>query len=520
MNGNKPENDKKDKDLWDKLAASAKFIGAVAAIIGSVLIPYYLHSNAEENRKAQMYAQIMTEREQADTSLRSEMFKTLITNYLGKFTGEKETEEMDSKPPSMSEQETDETKYGNILYNKVMFLSLLTKNFQEYFNVKPLFEQLYRLFQKEEDKILEKLFGELKSEEGKKIRKKLYRKMKNANDEKFEKFYNELKSEEDETISKTKLEETKEDLENKIKAKKVVSSKAKKNLNEMLKLIREDSPKQSNQNSKKSENNRTTTQELKNLEQELEKIEDLIAIKELKECFLSLAHKNGLKTFDELQEKTKKLIEKLKKIKELKGRLLRLARSIASKQATMLSRLGRVQSGELRFYNGSVFKNKSKQESENNALKYEKLGEKILIKLYDIDRGRSDNNSISKKSSYHSIELKVVGIKEGADEVEFEARLYKDYFRRKFKGIRLRKSFDHREPVGTDFRFSVSYFDMPYMDNTRLYNGTRFAVILRDIKRNMGNVKIELEVITFREEFMTLRDRPLFEEMLTKLRQD
>ncbi len=524
MNGNKPENDKKDKDLWDKLAASAKFIGAVAAIIGSVLIPYYLHSNAEENRKAQMYAQIMTEREQADTSLRSEMFKTLLNNYLGKFTGENETEETDSKPPSTyatlrtsaSEQETDETENGNILYNKIMFLSLLTKNFQEYFNVKPLFEQLYSLLQKEEDKILEKLLGELKNEEGKKIRKKLYRKMKNANDKKFEKFYNELKSEEDETVSKTKLEERKKEWEKIIDNKKVVSSKAKKNLNEMLKLIGEDSPKQSDQNSKKSESNRGTRQELKKIEQKLEKIDELIERKELKEYLLTLAHKNGLKTFDELQEKTKKLIEKLKKIKELKGRLLRLARSTASRQAAMLSRLGHVQSNELRFYN-----NKSKQESENNALRYEKLSEKILIKLYDIDRGRADNNSISKKSGYHSIELKVVGMIEGTNEVEFEARLYKDHFRRKFRGIRLRKSFDHSAPVGTDFRFSISYFDMPYMDNTRLYDGTRFAVILKDIKRtDMGYVKIELEVISFREEFMTLRDRPLFEEMLTKLRQD
>ena len=495
MNAKKVENDKKDKDSWDKLSALAKFLGAIAAILGSVLIPYHLHSNAEENRKAQMYAQIMTEREQADTSLRSEMFKTLLANYLGKFTGEKETKEMDSKPPLVSEQETDETKNENILYNKIMFLSLLTKNFQEYFNVKPLFEQLYRLFKKEEDKILEKLFAELKNEEG----KKFYREMKNANDEIFKRFYNELKSEEDEHFSKKEL--------------KVIVDKLEKDRKEKSKQRQH-----KKKNSKKLENNRTTTQEsiklergliklaqeLKKLAQELDKIDELIKIKELKERFLTLACKNGLKTFDELQEKTKKLIEKLRKIKELKGRLLRLARSTASKQATMLSRLGHVHPGELRFCNASVFKNKSNQEEDFII----ELDDIILINLYDTDREISDNNSISKRSSYHSLELKVVSINEDADEVEFESKLYKG------------KSFDHKDTVGAPFIFSVSYFDMPYMDNTRLYNGTRFAVIVKDIERiDMNYVNIRFQVISFREEFMTLRDRPLFEEMLKKLRQ-
>ena len=247
----------------------------------------------------------------------------------------------------------------------------------------------------------------------------------------------------------------------------------------------------------------------------MDKIDELIKIKELKEHFLTLVYKNGLKTFDELQEKTKKLIEKLRKIKELKGRLIRLARSTASKQATMLSRLGHVHTGELRFCKASVFKNNSKQESGNSALKHTKLDEEFIIKLdeialinlYDTDREKSDNNSISKKSIYHSLELKVVSINEGADEVEFESKLYKG------------KSFDHKDPVGAPFIFSVSYFDMPYMDNTRLYNGTRFAVIVKDIERiDMDYVNIKFQVISFREEFMTLRDRPLFEEMLKKLR--
>lgn len=129
--------------------------------------------------------------------------------------------------------------------------------------------------------------------------------------------------------------------------------------------------------------------------------------------------------------------------------------------------------------------------------------------------------------------------------------------------------------------FTVSYFDMPYMDNTRLLEGSRFSIVLKAIctddlikeeeyceqfmsqgeknlikkkkkledKLNRNNISddeknklktqisekqnelIELnaelpkpfplavfQVITFKEEFMSLRDRPLFEEMLIKLR--
>jgi hypothetical protein len=83
------------------------------------------------------------------------------------------------------------------------------------------------------------------------------------------------------------------------------------------------------------------------------------------------------------------------------------------------------------------------------------------------------------------------------------------------------------------FVFYVSYFDMPYMDNTRLFDGERFAIVLKAICEEGSKEREEecgadtsphysyaiFQVVTFREEFMSLRDRPLFEEMLKKLKQ-
>ncbi len=65
-------------------------------------------------------------------------------------------------------------------------------------------------------------------------------------------------------------------------------------------------------------------------------------------------------------------------------------------------------------------------------------------------------------------------------------------------------------------QFDVSYFDLPYMDNTKMSDGSRFSLILRDVAGD----SVEIEAIRFRNDFMSLRDRPLFEEMLQKLEKE
>ena len=62
--------------------------------------------------------------------------------------------------------------------------------------------------------------------------------------------------------------------------------------------------------------------------------------------------------------------------------------------------------------------------------------------------------------------------------------------------------------------FQVSFFDMPYMDNTRLYNGKRFSLVLSNILDQNAIVK----VVEFREEFMSLRDRPYIEQIFNKIK--
>ena len=76
------------------------------------------------------------------------------------------------------------------------------------------------------------------------------------------------------------------------------------------------------------------------------------------------------------------------------------------------------------------------------------------------------------------------------------------------------------QPEGFDFKpieFEVSYFDTPFMNNTRLADGSRFAFVLKN--SDADSKMVLLKIVAFPEEFMSLRDRPYFDEMLAKVRE-
>lgn len=119
-----PEKEKRT-DGWAKVESFAKILAGFSAAVSAILIPVLINSYTEENRRAEMFVRTMTEREKADTDIRQSMFKTLMDGYLG----------------SLKEDfvKADEDSFRR----RIMFLELLTVNFQEFFNAKPLFEEVY-----------------------------------------------------------------------------------------------------------------------------------------------------------------------------------------------------------------------------------------------------------------------------------------------------------------------------------------------------------------------------------------
>ncbi len=341
-----------------KAETVSKIIGAVSIPLIGLAVTILLHFDsksdreqqfiiAEENRKAQLLADIMSRRESADSEIRASMFNTLMTKYLGGFSlGDQEKVNIDD------------------LRRKVVFLNLLIGNFQEYFNSKPLFEDLYRQI-------------------------------------------NELE------------------------------------------------------------------------QRELGKWE-------------------------------------AQKLKQLRKELIKISRSTAKKQEVMLSRIGMTKSLQLKkgrtkcilLYNpySAGLKEKSRTgQLKDMDVEYEgKCRESQYASAAVEDEAGTQENA-KKAKNHYAIEVTAADIKDS--EVAVKITLYQDYF----KG----DVYDYRQLVRNDIDFDVSYFDLPYMDNTRLFNGSRFALILQEIPPSKNWV--ELGVITFHEEFMSLRDRPLFEQMLKKL---
>ena len=100
----------------DWIDVSAKLLPGIGAILAGILIPLVIHISSEENRKSQLYVEIVSKREVADSELRAKMFDTLIKFFYGNVSQLKSNNE------------------------KLTSLHLLALNFHESFDLKPLFE--------------------------------------------------------------------------------------------------------------------------------------------------------------------------------------------------------------------------------------------------------------------------------------------------------------------------------------------------------------------------------------------
>ena len=111
-----------DKDFWDKLQIVFHPVGGLLTAVTVALLGYYttniLRSNEAATTRKQVYTELMSSREQADSSLRKDMFLSIIDTF------------------QRSEKSSLEAKMLN--------LELLTYNFHDSLNLKPLFAHMGR----------------------------------------------------------------------------------------------------------------------------------------------------------------------------------------------------------------------------------------------------------------------------------------------------------------------------------------------------------------------------------------
>lgn len=122
----------KDKDRWDKAQIVASFISSVVIAAVGIAVNFQLSLSRdtqvhqqENNRLAQVVAEIESSREKSDTEIRAKIFEVLIQRYF--------------------EGSLDDRK-------NVMLLSLIQSNFQEFFSTGPLFVAMYKEIKDPEQK--------------------------------------------------------------------------------------------------------------------------------------------------------------------------------------------------------------------------------------------------------------------------------------------------------------------------------------------------------------------------------
>jgi hypothetical protein len=134
------------KQVLEYLETLSKIVGGVSIPVLGLAVTYVLHQQAETNQKAQLYANIMTGREKADSDVRAQMFSRLLDRYLvARGTGDIPSKGADA--PSKDGATLEEFR------DRVMFLDLLRSNFEEYFNARALFSRLYEQIRDQEMRV-------------------------------------------------------------------------------------------------------------------------------------------------------------------------------------------------------------------------------------------------------------------------------------------------------------------------------------------------------------------------------
>ncbi len=114
----------KVRDKWDKTDILIRSLGTLLIPVTltaiSLVASYTLNRNQEKEAKIKLYTELMTRREESESTLRKDMFNAIMSNIL-------------------------KDRGTALLDDKILQLELLTYNFHESLNLMPLFEYLDRI---------------------------------------------------------------------------------------------------------------------------------------------------------------------------------------------------------------------------------------------------------------------------------------------------------------------------------------------------------------------------------------
>ncbi|MDP1621328.1 MAG: hypothetical protein Q8M08_03225 [Bacteroidales bacterium] len=206
--------------------------------------------------------------------------------------------------------------------------------------------------------------------------------------------------------------------------------------------------------------------------------------------------------------------------KAYKRRLIKMSRAIIAKQ---LSSLETVSKPVTFYYEDTLFNYKNGPRYKNDStyrLIIDELHEQNSTALNGSLQFCTYVDSVFNGKEYDSLQ-RVIRIKIlDYDTVDASVKI-----RLTIQSIYLGKQTTFELPRQTEFM--VSYFEFPMIDNTRLTNDMRLAVVLNGIVSDkypnatgqpVGNrIRIELKVIYFPGSRSSLKEKPYFDDIVSKL---
>jgi hypothetical protein len=203
----------------------------------------------------------------------------------------------------------------------------------------------------------------------------------------------------------------------------------------------------------------------------------------------------------------------------LRQRLVEIAKDTTSRQVARLVRSGHLTEDIVVPVGGAS----SEQPVSRRIALYPTRGLSGLTDLFKLSEDEwSPAEPDRDPAKRYSITIRVKEMLESSTKVS--VLLYRDMFdRRQFKPA---QSLPDLRPI----EFEVSYFSTPYMDNTRLFDGSRFSVLYDGcIDANApdevchfplapsAQPKAQFKVVVFDEAFLSQRDRPYVDQILEKI---
>jgi hypothetical protein len=121
------------KDLWDKARVILEPVGGLLTALAVAIVGFYgsrlLEQRQTLDSNYRLYSELMSKREESESLLRKDMFKSIIDSFMKEGTG------------------------ANSLDANLLNLELLAYNFHESLNLKPLFVYLERAVSREKDPV-------------------------------------------------------------------------------------------------------------------------------------------------------------------------------------------------------------------------------------------------------------------------------------------------------------------------------------------------------------------------------